>query len=656
MASVTKYFYCGNEDINWETNDPNEAAYSLTFTWEVTNQNVVSNTSTINWSLKASAEARFTEVPSLNAGFGEPSYIRFGTDATYAGIPYDDILVKLGWEEIYNKTDLVKDLYKDQKDLLLDSGTFTVTHDDNGNYSSKTISCSVRVKNIYDANGKPGYAQSGEEIDLGSLPSNLLKVSGTLIVNPIPRYAVILSAPESFTDEDSPTITFAIPSGATNVRAYIALNTGTVDIGPYAVSGSSYTFNFTEAEKAKLWRILDQGLTTKQVYFYVSSEFNGTLYHSNLISALEVINYTPVINPNVNDIYDTNEAAILLTGDKHKLIRYVSNAYYNIGAEGRKGATISGASIKNGELTKYSITGTFEGVTSPIFEYTATDNRGYTIPLTITDLSSKAGYWIPYIKITASLSVTEMTADGDVQVKIIGKCFNGGFGNKTNRLRISYDISKNKEEPTHVDLGYADNASNHGNSFSVNGSDYTYILNLTGLDYQSVYDLTVKVSDEVMVEGTAASTVIAARPIFDWSRKDFNFNVPVTIQGGSVPTIMSQGKTGIWTYRTWSDGTAECWGKKDFTVNVTSQWGSMYTSGAISGSNISFPSGLFVETPVVNASLLVRSAGGILMAPEGAGDNTASTTQTGVYEIARGTSLNNAAYTINYNVKGKWKN
>ena len=82
----------------------------------------------------------------------------------------------------------------------------------------------------------------------------------------------------------------------------------------------------------------------------------------------------------------------------------------------------------------------------------------------------------------------------------------------------------------------------------------------------------------------------------------------------------------------------------------------MYTSGAIFGSNISFPSGLFVETPVVNDSLLVRSAGGILMAPESAGDNIASITQTGVYEIARGTSLSNAAYTINYNVKGKWKN
>ena len=513
MASVKAYYYGSGEYLDWVTNDPNEAAYSLTFTWEVTNQNVVSNTSTISWSIKASAEAGFTEaahfVPTI--GF-DPSYIRFGTDDSYVTGPHNDILVKLGGEKIYNKTDLVKDLYKDQKDLLLDSGTFTVTHDTNGNYSSAAFSCAVRIRNIYDANGKPGCSDYGDT-DLGSL--NAAVVSGTLRINPIPRYAVILSAPESFTDEDSPTITFAIPSGATNVRAYIALNTGTVDIGPYAVSGSSYTFNFTETEKAKLWSILDQGLTTKQVYFYVSSEFNGTLYNSNLISALEVINYTPIINPNVNDIYDTNEAAILLTGDKHKLIRYVSNAYYNIGAEGRKGATISGASIKNGELTKYSITGTFEGVTSPIFEYTATDNRGNTISLTTTDFSSKAGYWVPYIKITASLSVTEMTADGDVQVKIIGKCFNGGFGNKTNSFRISYDISKNKEETTHVDLGYADNAGNHGNSFTVNGSDYTYILNLTGLDYQSVYDLTVKVSDEVMVDGTAASTVIAARPIFD---------------------------------------------------------------------------------------------------------------------------------------------
>ena len=48
MASVTEYFYGGNDNIVYDTDNPNEAAYSLTFTWEVTNQNVVSNTSTIS--------------------------------------------------------------------------------------------------------------------------------------------------------------------------------------------------------------------------------------------------------------------------------------------------------------------------------------------------------------------------------------------------------------------------------------------------------------------------------------------------------------------------------------------------------------------------------------------------------------------------------
>lgn len=95
MASVKAYFYNYGNGLYTETNDPNEAIYSLTFTWEVTNQNVISNTSTVNWSIKASAEAGFTKFQSIVAGFGEPSYIRFGTDYTYP--PFDDdILVKLG--------------------------------------------------------------------------------------------------------------------------------------------------------------------------------------------------------------------------------------------------------------------------------------------------------------------------------------------------------------------------------------------------------------------------------------------------------------------------------------------------------------------------------------------------------------------------------
>ena len=658
MASFTKYFYGNGEYLNYSTSDVNEAIYSLTFTWEITNQNVVSNTSTISWSLKASAEAGFTKsnVNSGVIGFGEPSYIRFGTDDVLVSTPYDDIAITLAGTKIYNKTNLVKDLYKDQKDLLLDSGTFTVTHDTNGNYGA-AISCAARIKNIYDTTGKAGYTPYGDT-DIGSKTEATL--NGTLTLNSIPRHAVILSAPERFTDEDSPTITFAIPSGATNVRAYIAFNTSTIDIGSYPVSGSSYTFNFTEAEKAKLWSILDQGLNTKQVYFYVRSEFNGTLYYSYLISTLEVINYTPTIAP---EVYDTNTDAIdRLTGDSFKLIRYVSNASWKTGAQAHKGATIETQLVANGGKTYYGASGTIEGVTSPIFDFSAVDSYGRSISSNY-NVALAPGYWIPYIKLTCSAEATEMTGDGDVKVTLKGKYFDGNFGKKSNTLRMHYDIEENNEPFDHKDMGYIyPTVDDEGN--------YTYDFTISGLDYMSVYKLTVRVSDEVSVEPTEAQTIIASTPIFDWGRTDFNFNVPVNINGNltltgnitaggnTVPTIVAQGTAGIWTYRTWSDGTAECWGKKDVSVTfpATANWGGLYTTGAISGSNVSFPYGLFAETPVVNASLLIRSSGGILMAPGGAGSNIASMDQTGVYEIARGAAVSGAqAYTINYQVIGRWK-
>lgn len=43
------------------------------------------------------------------------------------------------------------------------------------------------------------------------------------------------------------------------------------------------------------------------------------------------------------------------------------------------------------------------------------------------------------------------------------------------------------------------------------------------------------------------------------------------------PVIVSQGTSGIWTYRTYSDGTAECWGKIAVSsTNITTAFGSMY--------------------------------------------------------------------------------
>lgn len=51
-------------------------------------------------------------------------------------------------------------------------------------------------------------------------------------------------------------------------------------------------------------------------------------------------------------------------------------------------------------------------------------------------------------------------------------------------------------------------------------------------------------------------------------------------------SVVEVGTSGIWTYRKWSDGTAECWGK---STKPTVALDINYT--------ISYPTGLFVEAP-----------------------------------------------------------
>lgn len=40
--------------------------------------------------------------------------------------------------------------------------------------------------------------------------------------------------------------------------------------------------------------------------------------------------------------------------------------------------------------------------------------------------------------------------------------------------------------------------------------------------------------------------------------------------------IVEEGTSGFWTYRKWSSGIAECWGKRTVDVNITTAWGTIY--------------------------------------------------------------------------------
>ena len=74
---------------------------------------------------------------------------------------------------------------------------------------------------------------------------------------------------------------------------------------------------------------------------------------------------------------------------------------------------------------------------------------------------------------------------------------------------------------------------------------------------------------------------------------------------GLAAHVTETGKTGIWTYRKWSDGTAQCWGTDTReAVAVDTPWGALYESG---GYRLDLPEGLFAETPQFQVTLIADS-------------------------------------------------
>lgn len=59
---------------------------------------------------------------------------------------------------------------------------------------------------------------------------------------------------------------------------------------------------------------------------------------------------------------------------------------------------------------------------------------------------------------------------------------------------------------------------------------------------------------------------------------------------------MDDNKVGTWTYRKWSDGTAECWGEwHSGSFAPSTAVGGFY--GRVPSDKVLFPSGLFISTP-----------------------------------------------------------
>lgn len=79
----------------------------------------------------------------------------------------------------------------------------------------------------------------------------------------------------------------------------------------------------------------------------------------------------------------------------------------------------------------------------------------------------------------------------------------------------------------------------------------------------------------------------------------------------TTPMVVETGTSGIWRYRKWSDGTAECWALSNSQSYAVTN---AYVNGWYANlGNVNFPSGLFTSAPCLEATRTNVGSGSALI-------------------------------------------
>jgi hypothetical protein len=161
------------------------------------------------------------------------------------------------------------------------------------------------------------------------------------------------------------------------------------------------------------------------------------------------------------------------------------------------------------------------------------------------------------------------------------------------------------------------------------------------------YKITCSVPSEIKVylNDTDISVVSGYEEIL--SPRGYTGNYGISYSGGGMDdVVIEEGTSGIWNYRKWSSGIAECWGQHSVTsLNCgKNQSGGFYYSDTVS---VNFPTSLFASNPVVVCD------GGSYSYVNFVRNFGSSATQ--FHFIVVGLTSTTADVSVRIHAKGKWK-
>lgn len=342
---------------------------------------------------------------------------------------------------------------------------------------------------------------------------------GTATLPPIEAFmakATITSA-ENLTDESNPRIYYSNPSGekVDALEACISFTGSKADIPykPISKTGTEYIFNLSEEERETLRNgCIDAN--ERSIRFYVRTTIDGKQYTSYIVRTLTIVNATPSFSTTFLD--EEAEYLAQFVGSYNAYVRYFSKPVIKVSPTLKKGATFSHMEVKHGERKYTSQTTTLyipqKELENGSFEVIVYDSRGNKKTNTYTR------NFVDYLPITVSAKV-ESNGAGEATLSVNGDVYNGSFGAVNNTLAVEYGYALYGEDVTNWTQSTITIAEVSGNSYS--------FIEQFELDYKNTYDFHVRVRDRMTSDETYYR--ISMEPIFDWSKEDFEFKVPVVI-------------------------------------------------------------------------------------------------------------------------------
>lgn len=458
---------------------------TLKFEWSQTSQSVANNTTTISWTMKL----------IMSSGYSISSSASKDWSVTVNGTKYSGTN-KVGVSAGGTKT--------------LASGSTTITHNSDG---TKTFSYSFSQEFAINYNGSPVGTKSG---------------SGKGTLNTIARASSISGGTGNIGSNTTITISRASSSFTHTLTYSFGSLSGTIatKTTSTSVSWTIPTSFYAQIPNAK------SGTGTIKC-----ETFNGsTSIGSKSISfTAKVTGSEPTLNPQA---YVADSVTAQLTGSTTKFIKNFTTVTVSTGASARNSATIKSQSITNGSTTINGGSGTISNIQSGTFTFSATDSRGYTTTKILTKTI------VDYVSPTIAWNTATINTDGNLTLKVTGKCFNGSFGAVSNTIKVLFQYKASGGSWS----------SWYTMTVTRNGNDYTATATGTGFDYTKNYIFKAWIGDKFYELGQnggvyTAEKSVKCSPVFDWGENDFNFNVSyVAINGNDKTLKMGTGSSDVYIY------------------------------------------------------------------------------------------------------------